>query len=37
MQIEHRDEGAGTFAFSLRLTHPRLGELVHQVAIFRDA
>ena len=37
MQIEHRDEGAGTFAFSLQLTHPLLGVLVHQVAIFRDA
>jgi hypothetical protein len=37
MQIEHRDEGAGTFAFSLQLTHPLFGELVHQVAIFRDA
>ena len=37
MQIEHRDEGAGSFAFSLQLTHPLLGELVHQLAIFRDA
>ena len=37
MQIEHRDQGAGAFAFSLQLTHPRLGLLVHQVAIFRDA
>jgi hypothetical protein len=37
MQIEHRDEGAGTFAFSLHLTHPLLGVLVRQVAIFHDA
>ena len=37
MQIEHRDEGAGTFAFSLQLTHPLLGLLVHQLAIFGDA
>ncbi len=37
MQIEHRDEGAGTFAFALQLTHPLLGVLVHQVAIFHDA
>jgi hypothetical protein len=37
MQIEHRDQGSGTFAFSLQLTHPLLGLLVHQVAIFRDA
>ena len=37
MQIEHRDEGAGTFAFALQLTHPLLGVLVRQVAIFHDA
>ena len=37
MQIEHRDEGFGSFAFSLLLAHPLLGVLVHQVAIFRDA
>jgi hypothetical protein len=36
MQIEHRDEGAGTFAFALQLTHPLLGMLVRQVAIFHD-
>ena len=36
MQIEHRDDGLAAFAFSLLLTHPLLGELVHQVAIFRD-
>ena len=37
MQIEHRDEGAGSFAFALQLTHPLLGLLVHQLAIFGDA
>ena len=37
MQIEHRDEGAATFAFSLQLTHPLLGVLVRQVAKFCDA
>jgi hypothetical protein len=37
MQIVHRDEGMGSFAFSLDLTHPLLGRLVHQLAIFRDA
>lgn len=37
MQIEHRDEGGGSFAFTLALTHPLLGRLVHQIAIFRDA
>jgi hypothetical protein len=37
MQIEHRDEGGGSFAFTLALTHPIFGRLVHQLAIFRDA
>ena len=37
MQIEHRDEGNGSFAFSLELSHPLFGRLVHQLAIFRDA
>jgi hypothetical protein len=37
MQIEHRDEGGGTFAFSLALTHPLFGRLVYQLAYFRDA
>jgi hypothetical protein len=37
MQIEHRDEGNGSFAFSLALSHPLFGRLVHQLAIFRDA
>ena len=36
MQIEHRDEGNGSFAFSLELSHPLVGRLVHQFAIFRD-
>jgi hypothetical protein len=36
MQIEHRDEGNGSFAFSLKLSHPLLGRLVHQFAVFRD-
>jgi hypothetical protein len=37
MQIEHRDEGGGSFAFTLELTHPFFGRLVQQIAIFRDA
>jgi hypothetical protein len=37
MQIEHRDEGDGSFAFTLALTHPLFGRLVYQLAIFRDA
>jgi hypothetical protein len=36
MQIEHRDEGAGRFTFRLSLTHPLLGRMVHQVALFSD-
>ena len=36
MQITHRDEGWGTFSFRLRLTHPLLGLLVHQLAYFSD-
>lgn len=37
MQIEHRDRGDGSFDFSLALTHPLLGRIVEQLAIFRDA
>jgi hypothetical protein len=37
MQIEHRDRGDGSFDFSLTLTHPLLGRLVHQLAVFHDA
>lgn len=36
MEITHREEGGGTFAFRLRLTHPLLGLLVHQLAYFHD-
>lgn len=37
MQIVHRDLGAGSFEFSLSLTHRVFGQLVHQVAVFHDA
>ena len=37
MQIVHRDLGAGSFEFSLSLTHRVLGQLVHQAAVFYDA
>jgi hypothetical protein len=37
MQIVHRDLGAGSFEFSLTLTHGVFGQLVHQVAVFHDA
>ena len=36
MCIIHRDEGGGTFSFSLRLTHRHLGCLVYQLAHFAD-
>jgi hypothetical protein len=36
MCITHREEGNGTFSFRLRLTHRRLGCLVHQLAHFLD-
>jgi hypothetical protein len=37
MQIVHRDLGAGSFEFSLSLTHRVFGRLVHQAAVFYDA
>lgn len=37
MQIVHRDLGAGSFEFSLSLTHRLFGRLVHQAALFYDA
>lgn len=37
MTIEHRDLGAGSFAFSLELTNAVFGRLVWQLARFRDA
>jgi hypothetical protein len=36
MQITHREEGGGTFSFSLSLTHPALGALIPQLAYFCD-
>lgn len=36
LRIEHVDHGRGRFAFVLALTHPLLGELIHQHAEFRD-
>lgn len=34
--VTHQHLGAGRFAFDLRVTHPRFGELVNQHALFRD-
>lgn len=35
--VTHQHLGAGYFAFDLKVTHPRFGELVNQHALFRDA
>ena len=37
MEITHRDEAPGMFSFRLRLTHPFVGCMVHQLAYFHDA
>lgn len=34
--VTHQHLGAGYFAFDLKVTHPRFGELVNQHALFRD-
>lgn len=34
--VSHIDRGAGRFAFVLELSHPLLGELIHQTALFGD-
>ncbi|NIJ38088.1 hypothetical protein FHR22_002791 [Sphingopyxis panaciterrae] len=36
-RVTHRHLGRGRFAFDLQVTHPWLGELVNQHALFRDA
>lgn len=36
LRIDHIDHGDGAFAFVLDLTHPLLGELIHQHGEFRD-
>ncbi len=37
MEITHRDEDGCVFSFRLRLVHPLLGSIVHQLAYFSDA
>lgn len=34
--VTHQHLGSGCFAFDLKVTHPRLGELVNQHGLFRD-
>lgn len=36
LRIDHIDHGNDSFAFVLHLTHPLLGELIHQQGEFRD-
>lgn len=36
MEIVHKDEGGGSFLFTLALRHPLLGVIVQQTARFRD-
>ena len=36
LTVAHHDRGAGRFVFDLTLAHPRLGELVHQSALFEE-
>jgi Domain of unknown function (DUF4166) len=35
--VSHADLGGGTFRFTLDLTHPRFGRLIHQSAVFTEA
>jgi len=36
LRVTHAELSAGEFCYTLALTHPRLGTLVHQVAWFRE-
>lgn len=37
MQVVHREERDGRFSFTLTVTHPLFGEMIRQIAFFRDA
>jgi Domain of unknown function (DUF4166) len=37
MSITHADLGDGSFRFTLEVAHPRLGTLIRQTCVFRDA
>jgi hypothetical protein len=37
LTVTHRDLGEGAFRFTLDVTHPRYGALIHQSAVFREA
>lgn len=36
MEIVHREERGGHFSFTLKVTHPLFGEMIRQIAFFRD-
>jgi hypothetical protein len=36
LSVTHTELGAGTFSFTLDLSHPAFGRLIHQYAIFRE-
>jgi hypothetical protein len=37
LTVTHTDLGRGEFQFTLEIIHPRLGPLVRQSAVFREA
>jgi hypothetical protein len=37
LEVVHREERDGRFSFTLSVTHRWFGQLIHQVAFFRDA
>jgi hypothetical protein len=37
LTVTHSDLGGGTFRFTLDIVHPRLGKLIRQSAVFREA
>jgi hypothetical protein len=37
LTVTHSDLGCGLFRFTLEIVHPRLGRLLRQSAVFREA
>lgn len=35
-EVRHREERDGRFSFTLSVTHPWFGQIIHQLATFRD-
>lgn len=36
MEVRHREERDGSFSFTLSVMHPWFGQIIHQLATFRD-